>query len=31
MMDSMTNLDEKIKDIFPEESIHNTPDRYSLF
>ena len=27
----MTNLDEKIKDIFPEESMHKTPDRYSLF
>ena len=31
MMDSMTNLDKKIKDIFPEESMHKTPDRYSLF
>lgn len=30
-MDSMTNLDYKIKDIFPEESMHKTPDRYSLF
>ena len=30
-MDSMTNLDEKIRDIFPEESMYKTPDRYSLF
>lgn len=30
-MDLMTNLDEKIRDIFPEESMHKTPDRYSLF
>lgn len=27
----MTNLDEKIRDIFPEESMYKTPDRYSLF
>ena len=30
-MGSMTSLDEKIRDIFPEESMHKTPDRYSLF
>lgn len=30
-MDLMTNLDDKIKDIFPEESMLKTPDRYSLF
>lgn len=27
----MTDLDYKIKDIFPEESMHKTPDRYSFF
>lgn len=26
-----TDLDKKIKDIFSEESMHKTPDRYSLF
>lgn len=31
MTDLMTNLDKKIKDIFPEESMHKTPDRYSMF
>ena len=30
-MDSMTNLDKKISELFPEESMHKTPDRYSLF
>ena len=30
-MASMTDLDAKIKDIFPEESMHKTPDRYSFF
>ena len=30
-MISMTELDKKIRDIFPEESMHKTPDRYSLF
>lgn len=30
-MASMTELDKKIKDIFPEESMHKTPDRYSFF
>ena len=30
-MASMTDLDSKIRDIFPEESMHKTPDRYSLF
>ena len=27
----MTDLAVKIKDIFPEESMHKTPDRYSFF
>ena len=27
----MTELDKKIRDIFPEESMHKTPDRYSFF
>lgn len=30
-MDSMINLNNKIKDIFPEESMLKTPDRYALF
>lgn len=30
-MDLMTDLDCKIKDIFPEESMRKTPDRYSYF
>lgn len=30
-MDLMTDLDYKISDIFPEESMLKTPDRYSLF
>ena len=31
MMVLMTELDKKIKDIFPEESMCKTPDRYSFF
>lgn len=30
-MASMTDLDEKVVGIFPEESMHKTPDRYALF